>query len=162
MRGGAIPVLVWSLLVGILGVLNAAWTGDWEQVAEFGFAVLVIASAATLLTARDPDALRRGPPSAPPEPRTQAVPDLSVAAMLFGISAGVILYGLVFGHAVIYMGAGLAVLALGRLAVEVRSQRRSRLAAERRLRAAAARPRPREQSPADRAGPPGPPFRGAT
>ena len=42
MRGGAIPLLAWGAGLAVLMAINAIWTGDGTQIAEFGFAVLVV------------------------------------------------------------------------------------------------------------------------
>lgn len=127
MRGGAIPLLAWSALLAILLAGNWAWTGDALQVGEFGFAVLVIALAAGLATlASRGGALRRGPPEPPAPDEPEVVPDLSFGATLAALAVAAVVFGLAFGHFLVYFGAGLLVLALGRLAVEHRAQKRTR------------------------------------
>ncbi|HWF73783.1 MAG TPA: hypothetical protein VG186_10595 [Solirubrobacteraceae bacterium] len=128
MKGGAIPLLVWGAFLAVLGGLNWIWTGDAIQVGTFGFAILVVIVGAGALVLLSRDALGRGAP----EPRSdpEAVPDVSVGAVLAGLSVGSILFGLVFGTFFVYFGAGMLLASLGRLAFEVRSQRRSERSVE--------------------------------
>lgn len=127
MRGGAIPLLAWGALLAALGAINWIWTGDAIQVGTFGFAVLVVAGAAGVAALTGRDALRPGPPEPRGEP--EAVPDTSVGSVMVALALGSILFGLAFGKFPVYFGAGLLVVALGRLAIEVRAQRRSERAA---------------------------------
>ncbi len=46
--------------------------------------------------------------------------------MIAGLSFGCFLFGFAFGHFPIYFGAGLLIAALGRLALEMRAERRAR------------------------------------
>jgi membrane protein implicated in regulation of membrane protease activity len=147
MRGGAIPLLAWSALLALLLAGNWVWTGDAIQVAEFGFAVLAIALAGlTAILAsrrRDHEAIRPGPPEPPAPDEVEVVPDLSVGAALAALAVAAILFGLAFGHFLVYFGAGLLALALGRLAVERRAQARTRERARPRPGAASAPEPPR-------------------
>jgi hypothetical protein len=126
MRGGALPLLAWATLLGLLLAGNWVWTGDAIEVGEFGLAVLIILLGAFALTGASRSALRRGAPPPPPEGHFEAVPEISLAAALapFGIAS--VLFGLAFGHFLIYFGCALFVLALARLAVELRASRRTR------------------------------------
>ncbi len=133
MKGGAIPLLAWGMVLLILGTINWIWTGDAIQVGMFGFAVLAVWSAAGLVIALAGRlALRRGPPGLDPQPET--VPQGSLGAVLAGLSVASILFGFVFGTFPIYFGAGLLVISIGRLTVERRSElvTRRRAAQERR------------------------------
>jgi hypothetical protein len=129
-RGGAIPLLAWGTLLAVLGAINWIWTGDAIQVGTFGFAILVVIGSAGTLVLLRRDAIRRGPPE--PEDTPQAVPDVSVGAVVAGLSIGSFAFGFVFGRFFVYFGLGMLVLALGRLAIEVRAQRRSEHAVEER------------------------------
>jgi hypothetical protein len=130
MRGGAIPLLVWALLLIVLAAINGIWTGDAVQGGTFAFAIVVIAGSAVVLVLRYPSALRRGPP----EPRTdpEAIPDRSVGAVAAGLSIASILFGFVFGRFFILFGLGTLVLSLGRIAVELWAERRSEREAQER------------------------------
>jgi hypothetical protein len=125
MRGGAIPVLAWGLLLVVLGVINWIWTGDAIQVGTFGFAVLAVWTAGTIfiLVSRG-EAVRRGPP--PPAPGVASVPAGSLGSVLAALAFAAILFGLAFGRFLIYFGAGLLIASLGRVTVEIRAERRSR------------------------------------
>jgi hypothetical protein len=103
--------------------LNWIWTGDAIQVATFALAVVAVYAGAAMLAATGRDALRRGPPA--PEPGPEALPEASVAAVLVGLSIACILFGLVWSEFLIYFGAGVLVLSLGRVALELRTERES-------------------------------------
>lgn len=130
MKGGAIPLLAWGMVLLILGAINWVWTGDAIQVGMFGFAVLVVWSAGGLVIAlAGRRALRRGPPEL--DPRPEAVPQGSLGAVLAGLSVSSILFGFVFGTFPIYFGAGLLLISIGRLTVERRSELETRRGAGR-------------------------------
>ncbi len=113
MTGGARPMLVWALLLALSGVLNLIWTGGSVQTATFGAAVLAVVLTATGIVMRR---ARRGP-----EPVTHT----SFGTMIAAVGVGALLFGLVFGHFIIYFGAGLIVAGLCRLLLELRAQRRA-------------------------------------
>ncbi|HWF51355.1 MAG TPA: hypothetical protein VG294_12020 [Solirubrobacteraceae bacterium] len=123
MSGGAIPLLAWGALLVVLGAINWIWTGDAIQVETFAFAVLVIIGSAGALVLMSRQALRHGPPQPRGDP--EAVPQVSVAAVVAGLSVGSIAFGFVFGAFFTLFGFGMLVASLGRLAIEVRAQRRS-------------------------------------
>lgn len=125
MRGGAIPILTWGSLLAVLGVINWIWTDDAIQVATFACAVFVALSVVVTLALRTRrEALRPGPPRPPSEP--EAVPLASLGSVLVAVSLAAIMFGLAFGVFLVYFGAGLLVASLGRVSVELRSERRSR------------------------------------
>ncbi|HWC84922.1 MAG TPA: hypothetical protein VG388_00185 [Solirubrobacteraceae bacterium] len=130
MRGGAIPLLAWGALLVLLAAANWIWTGDAIEVGTFSFSVLVVIGAGAVLAIRRREALRRGPP----EPRrdAEAVPDVSVGAVLAGVSVGSTLFGLVFGTFFVYAGIFMFLVSLGRLGVEVWTERRTEQAAQER------------------------------
>ena len=124
MRGGALPLLVWSCLLGALMATNVIWTGDAIQAATFGFALLVnVASIVGLAVFSRQRALRRGAPEY--DGRPEAAPDISFGAALAAVGFAALVFGLAFGHFFIYLGAGLMVIGVARVGVELRSQRRS-------------------------------------
>jgi uncharacterized RDD family membrane protein YckC len=123
MRGGAIPLFLWGTGLLVLLVINAIWTHDGIQVGMFAFALAVVYGAALVVSVRHPGALRRGAPETDASP--QAVPQTSLAAMALGIAIGAMVFGVVFGKFLVFIGAGIWVLAAGRLVVEIRAQRRS-------------------------------------
>jgi hypothetical protein len=131
-RGGAIPLLAWGTLLVVLLIINWIWTGDAIQVGSFAFAALVIYGAGLLLWLASREALRRGPP--PPRGEPEALPESSLGAVLIGFSVGCILFGLAWGRFLIYFGAGLLLLSLGRLVLELRSERESKERAREQLR----------------------------
>jgi hypothetical protein len=121
-RGGAIPILAWGLLLFILFIGNSVWNVRLVDSLAAGFAALAIflfGAALILLGGRT--AVRRGPPehSADPTPVAAA----SVGAAACGVAIACILFGFVFGSFLIYFGAGLLAFALGRVVVEVRAER---------------------------------------
>jgi len=136
MRGGAIPVLAWACILGVLFAGNWVWTGDRTQVAAFGFAVALVVLCGVSLALANRSALRRGAPPPPPPGQTQEMPELSYGALGAAIGLAAIVFGLAFGHFLIYFGAGLFVLSIGRVAIELRSAR----ASDRRRRRPAERP----------------------
>lgn len=123
MRGGALPLLFWALILAASGTLNAIWTGDDIQIEEFGAAVLLTLLTAAVLIARRREAVRRGEPTPPtrPEPVTRA----SFAVVIAAVGFAAFLFGFTFGHFFIYFGIGLMVAGLGRLANELYHERRA-------------------------------------
>ena len=113
MNGGARPMLVWALLLSLSGLLNLVWAGVSVQTATFSAAVLAIVVTAVGILIRRAG---RGP-----EPVTHA----SFGTMIAAVGVGALLFGLVFGHFIIYFGSGLIVAGLGRLLLELRAQRRA-------------------------------------
>ena len=123
MRGGALPILTWALILAISGATNAVWTGDAIQIETFAAAVLAILITGAVLILRSREAVQRGEPSPPSQP--EPVTRTSFGTMLAAVGVGAILFGLVFGHFIIYFGAGLIAIGLGRLLVELHHQRRA-------------------------------------
>ncbi|HLH13757.1 MAG TPA: hypothetical protein VKV16_03130 [Solirubrobacteraceae bacterium] len=126
MRGGALPVFVWACLIGVLWLLNLIWEGRAMQSGDYGFAVAVIALLAVALVLACRDAIRRGPP--PPATgaaKPQRIPDFSFGAVGVAIGIASVVFGLAFGHFLVYFGCGVVVLSVGRLAVELLAARES-------------------------------------
>jgi hypothetical protein len=126
MRGGALPLLVWAALLTLLLAGNWVWTGDAIEVGEFGLAVLIVILWAFALAGANRSALHRGAPPPPREGHFESIPEISLAAALAPFAIASVLFGLAFGHFLIYFGGALFVLALARLAVELRASRRTR------------------------------------
>ena len=126
MRGGAIPVLAWAGLLFVLFVANWIWDAKAVNAAEAAFAALLIFAAAFALWLARHESIRRGPP--PQRTTIQAAPSMSLGAVLAGLGVGAILFGLVWAQFIFFFGIGLLVVAGGRLAVEMRSERASRRA----------------------------------
>jgi hypothetical protein len=124
MRGGSIPVLLWALILLVLFAGNWIYQGDPTQTAVSAGAlgVIVLWGLGGLLFAGR-EALRRGAPAF--RGVAEGQPAISVGAACAGFALATIVFGLVWGHFLIYFGAGLLVLALGRLAIELRSERES-------------------------------------
>jgi hypothetical protein len=132
-RGGSIPLLAWGTLLVILMVINWIWAGDAIQVGTFAAAVLaVFGGAAAFLALAPRESLRRGAP--PHVVGAEAVPRASAGALLFGLGVASIVFGLVFGTFPIFFGIGLVLAGLGRLAMELRAERESRVEAAERVR----------------------------
>jgi multisubunit Na+/H+ antiporter MnhC subunit len=123
-RGGAIPLLAWGTLLLVLYIGNWVWDGTGVNPAVTGLAVLLIYAGAVALTIR---AGRRAGQTGPPEPerRPRAEPQASTGAALAALALASIVFGFTFGSFITYFGAGLLLIALGRLVVERRAQRRS-------------------------------------
>lgn len=128
MRGGAIPLFAWGTLLLVLMIINVIWAGSSIQAAMFAYAVTAVYATALVLSILRPESLRRGAPALEPSP--QAIPRTSLAAMALGIAIGAMMFGVVFGKFLVFIGGGVWLLAAGRLVVEVRAQRRSLRAGE--------------------------------
>jgi hypothetical protein len=129
MRGGSIPLLAWGTLLVVLLAINWIWTGDAIQVGTFAYAALSVYTAGALLWLLRREALRPGPPEADRAP--EAMPEASVGAVTTGLSVACILFGMAWAKFLVYFGAGMLVLSLGRVALELRSERATRERAER-------------------------------
>jgi hypothetical protein len=124
MRGGAIPVLAWGTILLVLYVGNWIWEGGrLIQMGTTLAALIVIYGAAAWLYGARREALRRGPPE--PSTIADALPTTSLGAVLAGLSVGMILFGLAWAKFLVDLGIVLLIVALARLAVELRSQRAS-------------------------------------
>jgi Na+/H+-translocating membrane pyrophosphatase len=123
MRGGAIPIFCWGTLLLVLMIINIIWAGSQVQAATFAYAVVAVYGTALALSIVRPESLRRGPPIRESAP--EAVPRTSLAAMTLGLAIGAMMFGVVFGKFLVFIGGGIWLLAAGRLVVEVRAQRRS-------------------------------------
>jgi hypothetical protein len=123
MRGGAIPLLVWALLNLILLVIDWIWQGTQIGVALTGYTVLIVNLFAFVYWLMNRAAVRKGEPTHDGEP--QALPRISLPAALIGISVGVILYGVVFGKFMVFIGIALLALALGGVGRELIWQQRT-------------------------------------
>jgi uncharacterized iron-regulated membrane protein len=123
-RGGGIPLLAWGTILLVLYAGNWVWEGRPIQVGTTVFAILVIYGGAGLLWLARRESLRRGAPPAVPE--VESVATASVGAVLAALGLASILFGLVWALFFVYFGAGLLALALGRVATELRAERRTR------------------------------------
>lgn len=120
MRGGAIPLACWATLLAVLLAINWIWTGDAIQVGTFAYAALSIYTGALLLWLFSRAAIRPGPPEPTGDP--EAVPDASLAAVGVALSIACILFGLAWATFLVFFGAGVLLLSLGRLAVELHAE----------------------------------------
>ncbi len=134
MRGGAIPLLAWGTLLLVLFIVNWVWDAKAVNAAEAALAALIVYAGALGLWLARRESIRRGPP--PPQTSIEGSPSMSVGAVLAGLAVGAILFGLVWAQFIVYFGFGLLLAALGRLVIEVRSERASRRAMLERARAA--------------------------
>jgi hypothetical protein len=126
-KGGAIPLLAWGTLLLVLFIGNWIWNAKPVNAATAAFAALVIYLGALLLWLARRDAIKRGPPE--PSATPEAVPESSLAAVGIALSVATILFGLAWANFLVYFGAAVLALSLGRLIVEVRAERASRRAA---------------------------------
>jgi Na+/H+-translocating membrane pyrophosphatase len=121
-----LPLAAWACLIGALWVTNWIWEGRSVQYGQFGFAVAVIVLAALVLVLLNREAIKRGAPPRAGVERPQRIPDVSFGAVGVAIAIGSVVFGLTFGHFLVYFGCGLFVLSAARLAVELRAARRQR------------------------------------
>ncbi|HEY1518035.1 MAG TPA: hypothetical protein VGF91_16535 [Solirubrobacteraceae bacterium] len=126
MRGGAIPILAWGTILLVLCIGNWVWDDKPVNGAVATAAVAIVYAFGIALWLARRDSIRRGPPEPSTEP--QAVPQMSVAAVGIGLSVGCALFGLAWSKFLLYFGAGALVASLGRLAIELRSERATRRA----------------------------------
>jgi hypothetical protein len=124
MRGGAIPILAWGTLLLVLCIGNWVWDDKPVNGAAATAAVVIVYAFGIALWLARRESLRRGPPDPAPEP--EAVPQASVAAVAIGLSVGCALFGLAWSKFLLYFGIGTLVASLGRLAVELHSERTTR------------------------------------
>ena len=124
MRGGAIPLLAWGTLLLLLFIGNWIWDKSVvNQLAAAAAALIIYATAAALIWRAGRRAVRRGPPEADPTPET--VPQNSSGAAIAALAFASIVFGFTFSSFLVYFGAALMVIALGRIAVERQAQRRT-------------------------------------
>ena len=124
MRGGAIPILAWGTLLLVLCIGNWVWDDKPVNGAAATAAVVIVYAFGIALWLARREAIRRGPPEPVTEP--EAVPAASVAAVVIGLSVGCALFGLAWSKFLLYFGVGMLVLSLGRLVIELRSERATR------------------------------------
>jgi Na+/H+-translocating membrane pyrophosphatase len=122
-RGGAIPIFLWGTLLLVLMIINVIWARSGIQAATFAYAIFAVYGTALALFVVRRESVRKGPPIQESSP--QAIPRSSLAAMTLGIAIGAMMFGVVFGKFLVFIGGGIWLLAAGRLVVEVRAQRRS-------------------------------------
>ncbi len=130
-EGGAIPFLVWGTINLVLIIGDWIWVGTGVHVAEGGAMILVIYLFGLALLLRSRTAMRKGAPEYVPE--ADPLPRASLGATGAGVATGLILFGVVFGKFLIFIGGALLVLSLAGAARELVWQRRT-LAAVRRER----------------------------
>jgi hypothetical protein len=129
MRGGAIPLLAWGTILLVLYIGNWVWDATGVNPAATALAVLVIYGAAiALIWLAGRRAVRRGPPEPRRQPRAE--PQASSGAAIAAFAFASIVFGFTFGSFATYFGAGLLVVAIGRIAIEKRAERASVAASE--------------------------------
>jgi hypothetical protein len=122
-RGGAIPVIAWGGILLVLAIGNALWNAKPVAAIEAFTASLIIYLTALIIWLARRDAIRRGPP--PPESEIEPVPEGSTGAVFAGISVATIVFGIAWSKFFVFFGAGTLVLSLGRVMLELRSERTS-------------------------------------
>jgi uncharacterized iron-regulated membrane protein len=127
MRGGAIPILAWGTILLVLAIGNWIWNGKPVGSGAASAAVLIIYVFGVIVWLSRREAIRRGPPE--PRPDLDSVPQASLAAAGVGVSLGCILFGIAWAKFLVDFGIGLLVLSIGRLVLEIRAERRSRVEA---------------------------------
>lgn len=131
MRGGALPLVFWGTLLLVLYAINWIWEGRLIQVGPTAFALAAIYGVALGLWLVRREAIRRGEPA--PSRSPESVAESSLGAVLVGLSAAAILFGMVWARFLVYFGAAMFVAALTRTGLEVRAERRARDATVREL-----------------------------
>jgi O-antigen ligase len=122
-RGGAIPLIAWGTILLVLAIGNAVWDAKpVNGIVAFAASLIIYVTALLLWLARR-DAIRRGPP--PPETEIEPVPQASTGAVFIAISVATILFGFAWSRFFVFFGAGILLLSLGRLVIELRSERTS-------------------------------------
>jgi hypothetical protein len=125
MRGGAIPVLAWGTVLLVLAIGNWVWNAKPVGGAAASAAVAIIYLVGVALWVSRREAIRRGPPDS--RPALDSVPQASLAAAGIGVSLGCILFGIAWAKFLVDFGIGVLVLSIGRLVLEMRAERRSRI-----------------------------------
>jgi uncharacterized iron-regulated membrane protein len=125
MRGGAIPLLAWGTILLVLAIGNWIWNGKPVGSGAASAAVVIIYAFGVIVWLSRREAIRRGPPEARPD--LDSVPQASLAAAGVGVSLGCILFGIAWARFLVIFGIGVLVLSIGRLVLEVRAERRSRI-----------------------------------
>jgi drug/metabolite transporter (DMT)-like permease len=118
MKGGALVLIVWALLLGVnTAVMATVFHENPTSVWLLGGAAAATAIVALLLWVRrrraageDPDAERR-------------VTEVSVASALVGTALALMLLGAQFGVWLVLIGGGLLAAGLGGVARELRAER---------------------------------------
>ena len=122
MRGGAIPLLCWGTLLLLLAIGNWIWDAKTVDGLEATVAALIVYGFAAVLWLARRESIRRGPPE--PRSKLEVIPLDSLAAVVIGLSIGCILFGLVWRIPRL-LRHGVLVLAVGRLVLELRAERRT-------------------------------------
>jgi hypothetical protein len=125
MRGGAIPILSWGTILLVLAIGNWVWDAKPVNGAAASAAVAIIYVFGVALWISRREAIRRGPPE--PRPVLDSVPQASLAAAGIGVSLGCILFGIAWAKFLVDFGIGVLVLSIGRLVLELRAERHSRI-----------------------------------
>lgn len=124
MRGGAIPILAWGTILLVLAVGNWVWNGKPVGSGAASAAVVIIYGFGVTVWLLRREAIRRGPPEARTE--VESVPQMSLAAVMLGLSVGCALFGLVWAKFLLYFGIAMFVVSLGRLVIELHAERATR------------------------------------
>ena len=119
-----VQVLAWGSYLAILTVILWIWWGDWLSVLQLGSAALVTWLIAFAFVVTYRQGRLGATPRAGRERRVLA--DVSPGAALTGIALAGLLYGAEFGFFLVLISAGLLVLGLVQLGIELRAERRER------------------------------------
>ncbi len=117
-------MLIWSGLLLVLYAGNWVWEGKKIDTGQTLFAVALILAWAIGIALASRHALRGGAPARETEPET--APEASFGSAGLAIAVAIAAFGAIFGHFLYYFGAAVALLSLGRIALEVRASRRTR------------------------------------
>ncbi|HET9123406.1 MAG TPA: hypothetical protein VFN65_00820 [Solirubrobacteraceae bacterium] len=128
MRAGAIPLIVWAGVLGVLFsvhlLMTGAATGDAVDSLLYGAAVGLVVACGVISVIQRRETARPGAPEY--DGAVAAVPMASLGAPLMALAFVACGFGLVFGSFLVFMAAGIFVGAVFALTREIRSERRAR------------------------------------
>ena len=124
MNRGPVQVLIWAGWLGLLTIILWIWWGELLNTGELAAAALATAAIAGVYAL-----FHRGHGHDQPT-EVRMLPDVSVGAAVTSIGLCGMLFGAEFGFFLVLICAGVTALGVGRLAVELSSERRQRKGGE--------------------------------
>jgi hypothetical protein len=121
---GAVQVFVWAGWLALLTVILWIWWGELLNTGELAGAALGTAAIAAGYAL-----FHRGHSQDEPN-EVRTLPDVSVGAAVTAIGLCGMLFGAEFGFFLVLICAGVTALGVGRLAIELSSERRQRRGGE--------------------------------
>ena len=119
-----VQVLAWGTYLATLTIILWIWWGHWLSVLQLGSAAI----AAVLIALAVVLVYRQGKLGATPKAgrERRVLADVSPGAALTGIALAGMLYGAEFGFFLVLICAGLLVLGVAQLGIELRAERQRR------------------------------------